>query len=82
MILWGFFLYFININSIMAEILPSNIIFYKFIYFIYLFLAALGLCCCTRAFSSSLWCTGFSLRWLLLLWNMGSRHVGFSSCST
>ena len=24
----------------------------KFIYFIYLFLAALGLCCCTRAFSS------------------------------
>ena len=23
----------------------------KFIYFIYLFLAALGLCCCTRAFS-------------------------------
>ena len=25
---------------------------YKFIYFIYLFLAVLGLCCCTRAFSS------------------------------
>ena len=25
---------------------------YKFIYFIYLFLAALGLCCCARAFSS------------------------------
>ena len=25
--------------------------FYKFIYFIYLFLAALGLCCCARAFS-------------------------------
>ena len=23
----------------------------KFIYFIYLFLAALGLCCCSRAFS-------------------------------
>ena len=30
---------------------------------------------------SSLWCTGCSLRWLLLLWSMGSRHVGFSSCS-
>ena len=27
-------------------------IFYKFIYFIYLFLAALGLRCCARAFSS------------------------------
>ena len=29
---------------------------------------------------SSLWCTGFSLRWLLLLQSTGSRHVGFSSC--
>ena len=28
------------------------IFFNKFIYFIYLFLAALGLCCCTQAFSS------------------------------
>ena len=31
---------------------------------------------------SSLQCTGFSLRWLLLLWSTGSRCVGFSSCST
>ena len=29
----------------------------------------------------SLWCTGFSLRWLLL-WRTGSRCVGFSSYST
>ena len=29
---------------------------------------------------SSLWCAGFSLQWLLLLWSMGSRHTGFSSC--
>ena len=29
---------------------------------------------------SLLWCTGFSLRWLLLLQSTGSRHVGFSSC--
>ena len=29
---------------------------------------------------SLLRCTGFSLRWLLLLWSTGSRHVGFSSC--
>ena len=27
-----------------------------------------------------MWCAGFSLRWLLLLWSMGSRHTGFSSC--
>ena len=31
---------------------------------------------------SSLWCTGFSLRWLLLQRSTGSRHVGFSSCGT
>ena len=55
----------------------------------YLFLAALGLRCCAQAFSScgeggysSLWCVGFSLWWLLLLWSTGSRHAGFSSCVT
>ena len=31
---------------------------------------------------SSLWCVGFSLRWLLLLRSTGSRRVGFSSCGT
>ena len=30
---------------------------------------------------SWLQCTGFSLRWLLLLRSMGSTHAGFSSCS-
>ena len=34
-----------------------------------------------RAYSS-LQCMGFSLQRLLLLWSMGSRHVGFRSCST
>ena len=31
---------------------------------------------------SSLWCTGFSLRWLLLLRSMGSRCAGFTSCGS
>ena len=31
---------------------------------------------------SLLWCAGFSLRWLLLLWSTGSGRTGFSSCST
>ena len=31
---------------------------------------------------SSLWCAGFSLRWLLLLRSTGSRCAGFSSCGT
>ena len=63
--------------------------FFLFNLFI-LFLAALGLCCCAWAFSSFgeqglhfvAVPTGFSLRWLLLLWSMGSRRTGFSSCGT
>ena len=31
---------------------------------------------------SLLQCTDFSLRWLLLLWNTGSRHAGFSNCGS
>ena len=56
-------------------------------YLFFFFLVALGLRCCAWAFSScgegvysSLWCAGFSLQWLLLLWSTGSRHTGFSSC--
>ena len=75
-----------RINSIHNILIFLN----KFIYFIYLFLAVLGLCCCARAFSlvaasegySSLRCAGFSLRWLLLLRCMGSRCAGFSSCGS
>ena len=48
-------------------------VFYKFIYLSLLFLAALGLRCCTRALSSC--CE----QWLVLLRSMGSRHTGFSS---
>ena len=51
-----------------------------------LFLAVLGLHCCVWAFlgaerggHSSLWCTGYSLQRLLLLWSVDSRCAGFSS---
>ena len=62
---------------------------YKFIYlFIYfwlcwVFVAARGLSlvAASRGYSS-LWCAGFSLRWLLLLWSTGSRRMGFSSCGS
>ena len=61
-----------------------------FFYFInlFMFLAALGLHCCMQALVaasrgySGLRCAGFSLWWLLLLWIMGSRRAGFSSCGT
>ena len=53
-------------------------------------MAALGLCCCTQAFSSccerrgysSLRCMGFLWRWLLLLQSTGSRCTTFSSCGS
>ena len=57
--------------------------------FIYLFLAALGLCCCTQAFSS---CSEWGLlfvavcRLLIVVASLVAEHrprcVGFSSCST
>ena len=58
-------------------------------FFNLLFLAVLGLQCCT-GFSlivaswgySLLWCAGFSLQWLLWLWSTGSRALGFSSCGS
>ena len=53
-----------------------------------LFVFGHGLHCCSRAFSScptrglfsNCSAPGFSLQWLPLLWNMGSRHMDFSSC--
>ena len=60
---------------------------YKFMYFIiyfwlrWVFIAVhrLSPVVASRGYPS-LRCTGFSLRWLLLLRNTGSRHAGFSSC--
>ena len=48
----------------------------------YLFLAVLDFNCCEGFFSSGkrrlfqLWCTGFSLKWFLLVWSTGSRARG------
>ena len=63
--------------------------FYKtlFIYFYFrlccVFVVACGLSLAAASGGySSFWCAGFSLQWLLLLRSMGSRHTGFSSCST
>ena len=60
-------------------------LFILFIYFWlpWVFVAAHGLSLVVVSRGpSSLWCAGFSLQWLLLLWSMGSRHVGFSNCGT
>ena len=58
---------------------------YLFIYFwlCWVFIAVLWLSLVAASGGySSLWCMGFSSWWLLLLWSMGSGHVGFSSCGT
>ena len=64
----------------------DDVFFKKKYLFIYLFwhwvfVAARGLSlvASSRGYSS-LRCTGFSLRWLLLLWSTGSRRGGFHSC--
>ena len=62
-----------------------KIFIYLFMYFwlLWFFAAACGLSlvAASRGYSS-LWCACFSLRWLLLLRSMGSRHMGFSSCGS
>ena len=58
---------------------------YLFIYFwlSWVFVAARGLSLVAASGGYSLLrCSVFSLRWLLLMWSMGSRCVGFSSCGT
>ena len=49
----------------------------------WVFVAARGLpLVAVRGAYSWLTCSGFSLRWLLLLQSTGSEHPGFSSCGT
>ena len=57
---------------------------YLFIYFWlhWVFVAVHGLSLVAASGGYSLWCAGFSLWWLLLLWRTGSRRAGFSNCGT
>ena len=55
--------------------------FYFWLYWVFVAVHRLSLVAASRGYSLFL-CAGFSLRWLLLLWSMGSRCVGFSSCGT
>ena len=54
-----------------------------YLWLCWVFVAARGLSLLVASGGySSLWCTGFSLWWLLLLQSTGSRHAGFTSCGT
>ena len=82
--IWG------DLKAMVPPLLPSsqNLFIYLFIYLIYIWLlwvftAAHGLSLVAASGGySSLWCAGFSLRWLLLLRNTGSRRTGFNSCGS
>ena len=64
------------------SIWPS-IYFFFFLWLHWVFVATRGVSLVASSGGYSLLrCAGFSLRWLLLLWSTGSRHVGFSSCGT
>ena len=77
-------LWLFNICVLLLHLYFLNL-FILFIYFwlCWVFVAAreLSLVVASRGYSL-LRCTGFSLRWLLLLWSTGSRRMGFSSCGT
>ena len=56
-------------------------LFYFWLHWVFVAARGLSLVAASGGYSS-LWCTGFSLRWLLLLWSTGSRRLGFSSCGS
>ena len=66
----------------------KDILFFNFYLFIYLFFGCIGSSLLRVGFLSScgergllfVAVCGLLIAWLLLLWSMGSRCVGFSSC--
>ena len=76
-----------NLHSSSVHLLMGaqrSLFFFLFIFWLHwVFVAACGLSLVAASGGySSLWCVGFSLRWLLLLRSTGSRHTGFSSCGS
>ena len=75
--------FFDNSQSDRCEVMFHCVFFFNLIYFWlrWVLIAAWGLSLVAVSGGYfSLWFTVFSLQCLLLLWSMGSRHVGFSSC--
>ena len=53
------------------------LVFYFWLRWVFIAVLGLSLVVVSRGYSS-LWCVGFSLWWLLLLWSTGSRHTSSS----
>ena len=77
--LYPFYMY-LNFCSIMYYFF-FNLFIYFWLHWVFVAARGLSLVVVSRGYSS-LRCTGFSLRWLLLLQSTGSRRVGFSSCGS
>ena len=56
-------------------------LFYFWLHWVFVTARGLSLVAASGGYSS-LWCAGFSLQWLLLLWSTGFRRTGFSSCGS
>ena len=72
------FLFFLNGIYLFIK---SYLFIYFWVHWVFVSVRRLSLVAENGGYSS-LQCVGFSLRWLLLLWSMGSRCTDFSSCST
>ena len=64
-----------------SSLLSNYISFSVWLHWVFITACGLSLVSVSRGYSS-LRCSGFPLWWLLLLWSMGSRHTGFSSCGS
>ena len=74
---------FLVIPPLYLFILKIYLFYFIYFWLLWVFVAARRLSLVVASGSySSLRCTGFSLRWLLLLRSIGSRHTGFRSCGT
>ena len=67
-----------------ASLAGNNFFFFFWLRCVFIAVHGLSLVAASGGYSS-LWCTGFSMRWLLLLRSTGSRHTGsrhagFSGC--
>ena len=71
----------VSIERLRLHLLLSLINLFIYFWLHWIFVAARGLSLVAVSGGyCSLWCTGFSLRWLLLLRSTGFWHAGFSSC--
>ena len=65
-----------SLNRLFFQInLFIYLLIYLWLYWVFVVACGLSLVVASGGYSS-LWCTGFSLQWLLLLQSMASRHAG------